>query len=80
MTSFWNGVLPAITTPFAADGQVDHEFLARHVAMMMDAGCTGIVPLGSLGEKFVIDLAVGGKRCRDRGQYAIPETGHWDIP
>ena len=50
MTTFWNGVLPAITTPFAADGQVDHEFLARHVAMMMDAGCTGIVPLGSLGE------------------------------
>jgi dihydrodipicolinate synthase/N-acetylneuraminate lyase len=50
MTTLWNGVLPAITTPFKADGTVDHDFLARHVTMMLDAGCTGIVPLGSLGE------------------------------
>jgi len=50
MSTFWNGVLPAITTPFNVDGSVDHEFLAKHVGMMMDAGCTGIVPLGSLGE------------------------------
>ena len=50
MKSFWNGVIPAITTPFKADGSVDHAFLAKHTAMMMDAGCTGIVPLGSLGE------------------------------
>ena len=57
MTTFWNGVLPAITTPFAADGKVDHEFLARHVGMMMDAGCTGIVPLGSLGETATLTLA-----------------------
>ena len=50
MTSFWQGVLPAITTPFFEDGSVDHVFLARHVDLMMQAGCTGIVPLGSLGE------------------------------
>ena len=50
MKTFWNGVIPAITTPFAADGTVDHAFLAKHAGMMMDAGCTGIVPLGSLGE------------------------------
>jgi len=50
MRTFWNGVLPAITTPFNADGSVDHGFLAKHVGMMLDAGCTGIVPLGSLGE------------------------------
>jgi len=50
MKTFWNGVIPAITTPFAADGAVDHGFLAKHAGMMMDAGCTGIVPLGSLGE------------------------------
>ncbi|MFC5741821.1 dihydrodipicolinate synthase family protein [Dyella tabacisoli] len=48
--SFWNGVIPAITTPFTADGQVDHVFLAEHARSMIDAGCTGIVPLGSLGE------------------------------
>ena len=50
MKSFWNGVIPALTTPFKPDGTVDHVFLAKHAGMMMDAGCTGIVPLGSLGE------------------------------
>ena len=57
MNTFWNGVLPAITTPFNADGGVDHAFLARHVAMMIDAGCTGIVPLGSLGETATLTFA-----------------------
>lgn len=47
---FWRGVIPAITTPFTADGAVDHAFLARHANQLIDAGCTGIVPLGSLGE------------------------------
>ncbi len=48
--SIWHGVIPAITTPFTADGQVDHDFLARHARMLIDSGCKGIVPLGSLGE------------------------------
>ncbi|RDZ26523.1 dihydrodipicolinate synthase family protein [Lysobacter silvisoli] len=48
--AFWRGVVPAITTPFAADGTVDHAFLAQHARQLIDVGCTGIVPLGSLGE------------------------------
>lgn len=56
MANFWNGVLPAITTPFLEDGSVDHAFLARHVGHMMQAGCTGIVPLGSLGETATLSL------------------------
>ena len=46
----WKGVLPAITTPFNADLSVDYGFLAEHGRWMIDAGCTGLVPLGSLGE------------------------------
>ena len=46
----WRGVIPAITTPFRADGSVDREFLARHCAWLIDNGCTGVVALGSLGE------------------------------
>jgi 1-pyrroline-4-hydroxy-2-carboxylate deaminase len=46
----WNGVMPAITTCFDANLQVDHAFMARHCRWLLDAGCTGIVPLGSLGE------------------------------
>lgn len=49
-SAFWRGVIPAITTPFKADGSIDHEFLGKHANLMIDAGCTGIVPLGSLGE------------------------------
>jgi len=48
--SIWRGVIPAITTPFHADGSVDHGFLARHAQLLVEAGCTGFVPLGSLGE------------------------------
>jgi len=50
MSMSWNGVMPAITTPFTADGDVDHDFLARHALWMIEADCTGIVALGSLGE------------------------------
>lgn len=46
----WTGVLPAITTPFAEDGSIDHGFLAKHANWMIEHGCTGIVGLGSLGE------------------------------
>jgi 4-hydroxy-tetrahydrodipicolinate synthase len=46
----WAGVFPAITTPFRNDLSVDHPFLADHAAWMVDAGCTGLVALGSLGE------------------------------
>ena len=46
----WSGVFPAITTPFHPDLTVDHDFLARHVAWLVDSGCDGIVALGSLGE------------------------------
>ncbi|MEO7917372.1 MAG: dihydrodipicolinate synthase family protein [Dokdonella sp.] len=49
-TSIWRGVIPAITTPFTTDDKVDHAFLGKHAVRMLDAGCRGIVPLGSLGE------------------------------
>ena len=50
MTMSWRGVIPALTTAFREDLSVDHDFIARHAAWMVDAGCTGIVALGSLGE------------------------------
>lgn len=46
----WQGVMPAITTPFDRNLEVDHAFLARHATWLIDHGCTGIVALGSLGE------------------------------
>ncbi len=46
----WQGVIPAITTPFKADGAIDHDFLAKHCHWLIENGCTGVVVLGSLGE------------------------------
>ncbi len=42
--------MPAITTCFDENLQIDHEFTARHVTWLVDNGCTGIVTNGSLGE------------------------------
>ncbi len=52
----WHGVIPAITTPFTCDDRVDHGFLAQHARQLIDAGCRGIVPLGSLGEGATLEL------------------------
>ncbi|TDB27564.1 dihydrodipicolinate synthase family protein [Stenotrophomonas sp. ATCM1_4] len=53
---FWRGVLPAITTPFTVNGTVDHAFLAEHARRLVDAGCSGLVPLGSLGESATLSF------------------------
>lgn len=54
--SMWQGVIPALTTPFAADGSVDHQFLAKHAKWQIEAGCIGVVPLGSLGESATLSF------------------------
>jgi 4-hydroxy-tetrahydrodipicolinate synthase len=46
----WQGVIPAITTPFKPDFSVDADLLVKQVNALVQAGCTGIVALGSLGE------------------------------
>jgi 4-hydroxy-tetrahydrodipicolinate synthase len=46
----WEGVMPAITTPFDERLKVDHAFMTEHCRWLIDNGCSGIVPLGSLGE------------------------------
>ena len=53
----WRGVIPAITTPFNQDSSIDHEFFARHARWMVEAGCVGIVPFGSLGEAATLTAA-----------------------
>jgi 4-hydroxy-tetrahydrodipicolinate synthase len=46
----WRGVMPAMTTPFGPTGEIDHDFARRHAQWMVEAGCTGIIAPGSLGE------------------------------
>jgi len=46
----WEGVMPAITTPFLPDLSLDLDFYRTHIKRLVEAGCTGIVVGGSLGE------------------------------
>lgn len=52
----YQGVIPAITTPFLEDLSVDFDFLKRHIRWMLDHGCTGITALGSLGESATLSF------------------------
>ena len=46
----WHGVIPAVTTKFNEDGSLDFVEMQRCFALMMDAGCEGLIACGSLGE------------------------------
>ncbi|MEM7123127.1 MAG: dihydrodipicolinate synthase family protein [Pseudomonadota bacterium] len=46
----FRGVIPAITTPFKDNFEIDHDYLREHVVWLAEHGIAGIVPVGSLGE------------------------------
>jgi dihydrodipicolinate synthase/N-acetylneuraminate lyase len=46
----WRGVIPAIVTPFRDDLSVDADLLRLELDALVEAGCPGVVALGSLGE------------------------------
>ena len=50
MTIAWSGVFPALMTEFKQDESLDLEATARHIDSCLDAGCEGLVMLGTLGE------------------------------
>ena len=52
----WAGVMPATTTAFDEQLNIDHEFVARHANWLIDHGCTGIVTPGSLGESATLSF------------------------
>ena len=52
----WAGVMPATTTAFDENLNIDHLFVARHAKWLIDNGCTGIVTPGSLGESATLSF------------------------
>ena len=50
MTIAWSGVFPALMTEFKEDESLDLEATARHIESCLEAGCEGLVMLGTLGE------------------------------
>lgn len=69
-----SGVMPALVTPFDAEGKIDFAAFEKHLTNLREAGVTGWVPCGSSGEynfmsdeerdqvlKFVKDFAKPGE-------------------
>lgn len=56
MKMVWRGVMPATTTAFDENLNIDHEFVAKHAKWLVDNGCTAIVAPGSLGESATLSF------------------------
>ncbi|MDH2389261.1 dihydrodipicolinate synthase family protein [Streptomyces sp. HNM0663] len=46
----WRGIMVATALPLRPDLSVDYDAYAEHVRWLIDSGCDGVVPNGSLGE------------------------------
>ena len=46
----FEGIIPAVTTPFDASGAIDEAALERNVTAYLDAGVHGVVANGTMGE------------------------------
>ncbi len=53
----WSGPMPAITTPFRADGAIDEESFAANIDRLYAAGSTGMITAGCTGEFWAMSLA-----------------------
>ena len=56
MTKKLEGILAAVSTPFAVNGEVDEGRLRAHVDFLIDNGLHGLVPCGSTGEFAALTL------------------------
>ncbi|MEV7979573.1 dihydrodipicolinate synthase family protein [Streptomyces sp. NPDC086519] len=86
----WRGVLVATALPLRDDLSVDHEKYAEHCAWLVENGCDGVVPNGSLGEYQVLTpeerarvvetavAAIGGARVMPGvAAYGSAEARRW---
>ena len=46
----FEGIIPAVTTPFTADDQVDVAALKENIEKLIEAGVHGFVATGTMGE------------------------------
>ncbi len=46
----WQGIFPALVTPFTADDKIDLDLFGKNLQAQVDAGITGVIVAGSLGE------------------------------
>ena len=61
MSFTWQGVFPALTTPFTANDKLDLPLFEKSLAAQVEAGVDGIVLGGSLGEASTLTTAEKGE-------------------
>ncbi len=54
-TTKWEGVFPAMLTPFTADDKLDFALFEKNVDAQLEAGIEGLIIGGSLGEASTLD-------------------------
>ena len=61
------GVMPALVTPFDANGEIDFPAFEKHLTALRAAGVSGWVPCGSSGEyNFMSDAERGSRSGSSR--------------
>ncbi len=55
MSVNWRGVMPAVTTKFTDDDQLDLDMFETNIQAQLDAGVTGIILGGTLGEASTLE-------------------------
>src|SRR5712664_3377998 len=57
MNISWNGIFPALTTQFTADDTLDLRMFEINLMAQVEAGVSGVIIGGSLGEASVLTTA-----------------------
>src|SRR5512139_1592939 len=86
----WHGVVVATALPFRADHSVDYDAYAENISGLIDAGCDGVCPNGSLGEyqtltpeerarvvKTAVDTVGGDRVLAGVAAYGALEARRW---
>jgi dihydrodipicolinate synthase/N-acetylneuraminate lyase len=53
----WQGIFPALLTPFTADDTIDFDLFEKNLLAQVEAGITGVIVAGSLGEASTLTRA-----------------------
>jgi dihydrodipicolinate synthase/N-acetylneuraminate lyase len=53
----WSGPMPATTTPFTSDMQIDEDSFVANLSRLFDAGAKGMVVAGCTGEFWALSMA-----------------------
>ncbi|MGW1375176.1 dihydrodipicolinate synthase family protein [Streptomyces sp. NPDC002446] len=86
----WRGIMVATALPLRDDLSVDHDAYAEHVRWLLDNGCDGVVPNGSLGEyqtltdqerarvvRTAVEVAGGARVMPGVSAYGSAEARRW---